>query len=51
MAAMTAAFAAGQVAGPVLVSGLVGAGAPADTALGAAAAVLLAGASLLLRKA
>jgi predicted MFS family arabinose efflux permease len=51
MAAMTAAFAAGQVAGPVLVSALVGAGARPDTALAVAGAVLVAGTSLLLRQA
>lgn len=51
MAAMTAAFALGQVAGPVLVSALVGAGGQPGTALAIAAAILVAGAALLLRKA
>jgi hypothetical protein len=49
MAAMTAAFAAGQIAGPLSVSLLVGAGGGFAGALLFAGAVLLAGAALLLR--
>jgi predicted MFS family arabinose efflux permease len=49
MAAMTAAFAAGQIAGPLSVSFLVGAGGGFAGALLVAGAVLLAGAALLLR--
>jgi predicted MFS family arabinose efflux permease len=47
MAAMTAAFAAGQIAGPLSVSLLVGAGGGFAAALLIACAVLLAGAALL----
>jgi len=49
MAAMTAAFAAGQIAGPLAVSFLVGVGGGFSAALLAACAVLVAGAALLLR--
>jgi hypothetical protein len=48
MAAMTAAFAAGQIAGPLSVSFVVGAGGGMSAALLAAAGVLLAGVALLL---
>jgi predicted MFS family arabinose efflux permease len=48
MAAMTAAFAFGQIAGPLAVSFLVGAGGSIAAALLAASAVLVAGALLLL---
>jgi hypothetical protein len=50
MAAMTAAFAAGQIVGPLSVSLLVGAGGGIATALLIACAVLVAGAALLLRR-
>ena len=50
MAAMTAAFAAGQIAGPLSVSLLAGAGGGFTTALLSASAVLVAGALLLMRK-
>jgi len=50
MAAMTAAFAAGQIAGPLSVSFLVGAGGGFAGALLAASAVLVAGAVLLVRR-
>jgi len=48
MAAMTAAFAAGQIAGPLVVSLVVGAGGALSAALLAACGMLLAGAALLL---
>ncbi len=48
MAAMTAAFAAGQIIGPVAVSFAVGTGGGFSAALLAACAVLVAGALLLL---
>ncbi len=51
MAAMTAAFAAGQIAGPLAVSGMAGAGGGFSFALLAASGVLVAGALLLLRPA
>jgi hypothetical protein len=47
MAAMTAAFAAGQIAGPLSVSLLAGAGGNFAAALWLACAALLAGAALL----
>jgi len=50
MAAMTAAFAAGQIVGPMSVSLLVGAGDGIAAALVAASAVLIAGAALLLKR-
>jgi predicted MFS family arabinose efflux permease len=50
MAAMTAAFAAGQMAGPLSVSLLVGAGDGIAAALVGASAVLIAGAVLLLKR-
>jgi MFS family permease len=50
MAAMTAAFAAGQIVGPLSVSLLVSAGGGFDAALLIACAALVAGAVLLLRK-
>ena len=50
MAAMTAAFAAGQIAGPLSVSFLVGAGGGFTAALLTASGMLVAGAALLLRK-
>ena len=50
MAAMTAAFAAGQIAGPLSVSALVGAGGGFAGALLFACAVLVAGALLLLKR-
>ena len=50
MAAMTAAFAAGQIVGPLSVSFLVGAGGGFAGALLSACAVLVAGALLLLRR-
>jgi MFS family permease len=50
MAAMTAAFAAGQIAGPLSVSFLVGAGGGFSAVLLAACAVLVAGAVLLVRR-
>jgi|CXWL01.1.fsa_nt_gi MFS family permease len=50
MAAMTAAFAAGQIAGPLSVSFLVGAGGGFSTALLIACASLVAGALLLLER-
>lgn len=50
MAAMTAAFAAGQIIGPLSVSIVVGAGEGFSAALLAACAALLAGAALLLKR-
>jgi MFS family permease len=50
MAAMTAAFAAGQIAGPLSVSFVVGAGGGFAAALLVACAALVAGAALLLRR-
>ena len=50
MAAMTAAFAAGQIAGPLSVSYLAGGGGGFATALLIACAALIAGAVLLLRR-
>jgi len=47
---MTAAFAAGQIAGPLSVSFLVGAGGGFAAALLCACAVLVAGALLLLKQ-
>jgi hypothetical protein len=49
MAAMTAAFAAGQIAGPLSVSFVLSAGGGFAAALLVACAVLVAGALLLLR--
>ncbi len=50
MAAMTAAFATGQIAGPIMVSFLVGAGGEIATCLLAACALLVAGACVLIRR-
>ncbi|MND09866.1 hypothetical protein D3C83_335190 [compost metagenome] len=50
MAAMTAAFAAGQIAGPLSVSLVVGLGGGFSAALLIACATLIAGAALLLRR-
>ena len=50
IAAMTAAFAAGQIAGPLCVSLIVSAGGGVSAALLSACGVLIAGALLLLRR-
>jgi MFS family permease len=50
MAAMTAAFATGQIAGPLMVSFLVGGGGEIATCLLAACALLFAGACVLIRR-